>query len=322
MKQEFVDNGFFISKGKKKKNIVYYLEYLLLILMEWGYKFLLLFGRKQTPKKYYLSFCSIFKNEAPYMKEWIEYHLLVGVDHFYLYNNNSTDNYQEVLQPYIDKGIVTLTEWPEVPGQITAFKHCYENYRQESNWMCFPDLDEFICPLEHNSIPEWLKRFKRYPLVMVYWRMFGTSGLLEHNNNRLLIEQYFNSWPKLTSLGKLFLNTEYEIGYYKVDMMHYFLAKWNKLKIPPINQFGHFVLFGIHRHHKKVDIQMNHYWSKAYSNYEAKHKRGSACWGKSWKTFDKFVEYEQHNTSSDYAIYRFLIQLKLKMTGNYPKNDD
>ena len=97
MVQEFVDNGFFISKGKKKKNIVYYLEYLLLILMEWGYKFLLLFGRKQTPKKFYLSFCSIFKNEAPYMKEWIEYHLLVGVDHFYLYNNNSTDKLIKTL---------------------------------------------------------------------------------------------------------------------------------------------------------------------------------------------------------------------------------
>ena len=155
MVQEFVDNGFFISKGKKKKNIVYYLEYLLLILMEWGYKFLLLFGRKQKPKKYYVSFCSIFKNEAPYMKEWIEYHLLVGVDHFYLYNNNSTDNYLEVLQPYIDKGIVTLTEWPEVPGQITAYKHFYETFRNETNWVSFLDLDEFICPKRETIIADW-----------------------------------------------------------------------------------------------------------------------------------------------------------------------
>ena len=319
MNKEFVDNGFFISKGKSSRSFVYYMKFILLFFMEWGYKFLFLFGKKQDTKKHFLSFCSIFKNEAPFLREWIEYHLLVGVDHFYLYNNNSTDNYLEVLQPYIERGVVTLTEWPEIPGQITAFKHCFEHYRQETNWLSFPDLDEFICPFEHNNIPEWLNGFKRYPLVMVYWRMFGTSGQLAHDDNRLLIEQYFNCWPKLTSLGKLILNTNYDIAYYKVDMMHYFLAKWNKLKIPPINQFGHFVLFGIHRYKTKVDIQMNHYWSKSYSNYEAKHKRGSACWGKSWKTFDKFVEYEQHNTSSDFSIFRFLIQLKLVLSGRYPK---
>jgi hypothetical protein len=194
--------------GPVKWTVPYFFKYLFVLILEVFYKVLFLFPKKQTRKTHYISICAIFKNEGKYLKEWIEYHLLVGVDHFYLYNNNSTDNYLEVLQPYIDKGVVTLTEWPEVPGQITAFKHCYENFRQESNWMCFPDLDEFICHLEYNNIPEWLNRFKRYPLVMIYWRMFGTSGLLEHDNNRLLIEQYFNSWPKLTSLGKLFLNTE------------------------------------------------------------------------------------------------------------------
>lgn len=35
-------------------------------------------------KLYYLSVCAIFKNEGPILKEWIEYHLLVGVDHFFL----------------------------------------------------------------------------------------------------------------------------------------------------------------------------------------------------------------------------------------------
>ena len=55
---------------------------------------------------------------------------------------------------------------------------------------------------------------------------------------------------------------------------------------------------------------------KAFDIYELKHKRGSGAFGKSWKTFDKFCWHENHNTSSDFAIFRFLIQLKLRMSGD------
>ena len=44
-------------------------------------------------KKYNLSICAIFKNEAKYLKEWIEYHRIFGVDHFYLYNIGSRDSF-------------------------------------------------------------------------------------------------------------------------------------------------------------------------------------------------------------------------------------
>jgi hypothetical protein len=31
-----------------------------------------------------LAITAIFQNEAPYLKEWIEFHLLMGAEHFYL----------------------------------------------------------------------------------------------------------------------------------------------------------------------------------------------------------------------------------------------
>ena len=34
--------------------------------------------------KYDVSLCLIFKNEGLFLQEWIDYHLTVGVDHFYL----------------------------------------------------------------------------------------------------------------------------------------------------------------------------------------------------------------------------------------------
>jgi len=48
---------------------------------------------------HFLSICTIFKNEARYLREWIEFHRLVGVDHFYLYENRSEDDFAPVLAP-------------------------------------------------------------------------------------------------------------------------------------------------------------------------------------------------------------------------------
>ncbi len=36
-----------------------------------------------------MSLCAIFKDEADYLREWIEFHRIVGVEHFYLYNNSN-----------------------------------------------------------------------------------------------------------------------------------------------------------------------------------------------------------------------------------------
>ena len=145
-------------------------------------------------KKFGFSICAIFKNEAPYLKEWIEFNNMIGFEHFYLYNNNSDDNYKEVLEPYLESGLVTLVEFPYEQGQIKAYKHFYENFRQQTQWVSFLDIDEFYCPISHNNIKEWIKQYEKYPVVQIYWKMFGTSGLMHHDPNKLLIEQYHVSW--------------------------------------------------------------------------------------------------------------------------------
>lgn len=304
--------------NKKKYSFTYVVKYLLLIFMDLFYKSLFSFiKKKNNPTKYLFCICSIFKNESPYIKEWIEYHLLIGVEHFYLYNNNSTDNFMEVLQPYIDEGIVTLTEWKEIPGQISSYKHWYENYRHETNWCSFIDLDEFICLTKDINIREWLARHKKYPCYAIYWKMFGTSGKIDSNKNRLIIEQYTSCWSNLSAGTKIIYNTNYDIAKFYTSMMHKLNVKYLGLTIPPINTFGYFINnWDIHRFKKKeIDIQCNHYWSKSYKEYLNKHKRGDAVWnnGESQRNQEMFLWHEHFNRSKDYNIQRFLIELKLKM---------
>jgi glycosyl transferase family 92 len=88
--------------------------------------------------------CAIFREEAPFLSEWITFHVGVGASHFYLYNNFSNDNFQSVLAPWIARGMVTLTDWPVPVGQVMAYRHCLRHARGECRWLAFLDIDEFL----------------------------------------------------------------------------------------------------------------------------------------------------------------------------------
>ncbi len=57
---------------------------------------------------HYLAACLLFKDAASYLDEWLRFHLRVGVDHFYLYDNDSMDDYESVVRPFVNAGRVTL----------------------------------------------------------------------------------------------------------------------------------------------------------------------------------------------------------------------
>ena len=78
------------------------------------------------------------------MPEWLEFHRLLGVERFYMYNNRSTDDHLEVLAPYIDEGTVVWHDWPMFPGQRECYEQCLADHGHETRWMAFIDLDEFL----------------------------------------------------------------------------------------------------------------------------------------------------------------------------------
>lgn len=124
----------------------------------------------------YLAACAIFRNEARYLAEWAAFHLAVGVEHLFLYNNLSEDRYAEELEPFVAEGTVTLTEWPVYPGQNEAYDDCVERTRGAWRWVAFIDLDEFLFSPTMRPVPELLASFEDVPGVGVPWGQFGTSG--------------------------------------------------------------------------------------------------------------------------------------------------
>jgi hypothetical protein len=125
-----------------------------------------------------LAICAIFRDEAPYLKEWIDFHFKEGAEHFYLYNNFSVDNPERVLKPYIDAGIVTLINWP-IPfidgGQEKAYDDCIKRSKQSDVWVALIDIDEFLfSPV--GTITSILERCLKYPALSVNTVCYGTSG--------------------------------------------------------------------------------------------------------------------------------------------------
>lgn len=135
---------------------------------------------------HYLAVCAIAKDEGAYFKEWVDWHLSIGVDRFYIYDNGSTDSTKEVLKPYIEKGIVEYVDFPGYRKQLAAYDDCFRRHRFDTRWLAFIDLDEFIVPLKDKDLPTFLKRFEEFPGVEINWLIYGSAGEKTHRPGTMM----------------------------------------------------------------------------------------------------------------------------------------
>lgn len=271
-----------------------------------------------TSKKYNVSICAIFKNEALYLKEWIEFNHIIGIDHFYLYNNNSEDNYKNVLQPYIETGLVTLIDWPQNQKQMECYMACIDEYSSETKWLGFIDIDELIVPKSTNSVYEFLKPFERKAgAVNIYWKLYGTSGKEERDLSGLVSEDFTVCWPKYCDIGKCFYNTAFGFNRnskHSGQLHHKFWARYKGMDIPPVNIFNKICIGDRNiAGTSEFPIQINHYFTKSYKEYAMKRAKGDVYFEINPHDEEYFYEHEMKCTSTDYSAYKYLIKLKKQM---------
>ena len=275
-------------------------------------------------KKYNVAICAIFKNEAKYLNEWIAFHELVGVDHFYLYNNNSEDDYGIILKNYVDAGAVTVVEWKKDHSQMEAYLDCIEKYRDEAKWIGFIDIDEFVVPKKTNNLYKILQPFENRGAVKIYWRLYGTSGKRVRDTTGLVIEDFTVCWPKYCDIGKCFYNTSFDIyteGKMGKAFHHNCWTKYKNYVIPPVNIFGNYCFeLSDYVSNNDFSVQINHYFTKSYEEYELKKSRGDVYFKINPHDEKYFYFHEMKCTFVDYSAYRWLIKLKEKLSVNQTKD--
>lgn len=323
MHEKKLKNKYFILDRTKKLKPRQKVRFVLNKMKACIYKLFYFFCRvNPVKKKYRVSVCAIFKNEAAYLKEWIEFNHIVGIEHFYLYNNNSEDEYLYVLQPYIDNELVTLIQWPKKHSQKECYFDCIQKYKNETSWLGLIDLDEFVIPIDNNDIYDVLKPFEnKRGAVKIYWKMFGTSGKINRDLNGLVTEDFTVSWPRYYIVGKCFYNTNYDFNFKSKRngaFNHTFWANYKGIDIPPVNVFDR-ICFG------ETDVvkseihpaQINHYFSKSYMEYVAKCKRGDAWFTINPHDIEYFYLHENENTGIDYSAYKYIVKLKKSIDRNH-----
>ena len=282
------------------------------VAMFLGFGVYKIFSAQKPKKEDNLSFVAIVKNEGPYLKEWIEYHKMVGVDRFYIYDNESTDNTKEVLSDYIKSGEVVYKYYPGAAQQVPAYTEALNNYKSNTKYMGFIDLDEFVVPVEqdnlYNAVDEIISKNEKAAGVAINWRMYGSSGfedkpeghVMENYKRRApdafgpnqFIKTICN--PKLVSKIEDAHFVDYNDGYYCVS------------------EGGGQVSGSVNPNGSCNKLRINHYFTKSKNEYIKKRERGMADHAEEKRTMEGFYGHDR-NDVYDYIMERFVPSLKTKV---------
>ena len=161
---------------------------------------------------YKISVLAMFKNETTIIKDWVEHYLNEGIEHFYLIDNGSTDDYYEKIKIY--NKYITLTKDPtRLPKgtQTYLFNKIYlQKIKSESEWIIFCDIDEYIYARNgNNQIMDALNKLPRnVEKIWLPWKCFGSNGNKNQPDN---IIKYFTKrkegYTKNEGLGKTICRT-------------------------------------------------------------------------------------------------------------------
>lgn len=219
--------------------------------------------------KYNLAIVAIAKNESDYICEWLAYHKLQGVEKVFLYDNDSTDNMKEVMEPFITDGFVEYNEIHGKYKQFETYTNAINRYGHLAKYMAFIDCDEFMMPVDSNmSLLEIIDNAfvvdKNAGGLGINWCIYGSSGyetkpkeglVMENFTHHSLINHERNY--SIKSIVKPYCvkgfshphYPEYKPGFYGIDFKGEIIPYW-------CNEISEY-----------AGIRLNHYYCKSKEEY-------------------------------------------------------
>ena len=251
--------------------------------------------RDDTPPRYYLAVCAIAKNEGPYFKEWIEWHMSKGVEKFYIYDNGSSDNTREQLEPYIESGVVDYTWFPGQVQQLAAYDDCFDRHRLEARWIAVIDIDEFIVPVKDPSIPDFLHRMEKFSAIEINWLVYGSGGaknktpgtMMERFKCHSLPDHILNRHVKsIVNPRRVFTMT----GCHEAARISGYAA----------DSHGNPIKKNFREREPQQDvIRINHYAVRSYEEFLEKQARGRASGTQKTVASEYFARYDLNDIKED-----------------------
>lgn len=305
-------NGIFrtikLSKNRLRAIVRYWF-----VQLSSGYEPLNKVVDKKKSAKYFVSIVTIVKNEADYIIEWVEYHRLIGIDHIYLYDNQSTDNVAQKLKPYIDEGFVSYVFFPGENMQLEAYRHAVKQYGSETEWLALLDADEFLVMVDkEQSFSEFLKKqSQETSQLLIGWMVFGSSGK-KNKQPGLVLERF--KWHALDDYLAEYKPVIRPQMALKINFPHWFDVSGKTVDENGKRYFEYpFVDSDSSVAASKNIVRINHYYSKSWEEFINKRNRGFADHEGDVRSKNDFIRHDQ-NFESDKLIDDIIERLKKRIS--------
>lgn len=262
--------------------------------------------------KYNLSICAIVRDELD-LKEWLHFHRLVGVQHFYIYDNQSDPQVKDILKKEVSEGLVDVIYWPgNGDVQMPAYSHCLNTFKEQSDWIIVLDADEYIYGRTDDNIVNIFKDYERPGIggLVVNWVLVGSNGKTDRPEG-LVIENYTKMMPKDHPENRHIKTAFRKYASRPGPDPHHFLYQSG---YDAVNE-NYEIVIGPFSKHSSSRIIINHYVLKSLSDYKKnKLSRPRADTSKHpGKSIEDFYRFDKDCIEENLDILRFSSALKLEM---------
>lgn len=255
-----------------------------------------------TNAKYTLAVVAIAKNESEYIAEWLAFHIASGVEHIYLYDNDSTDSMPEIVEKFVKKGYVTLNKIHGEKQQYNAYTDAIKKYGKECKYMAFIDCDEYLQTVDPHKtligeIERLIARDNAKAGVAVNWVMYGSSNFEEKPDGFCFESFIMRATPgkKGTNCIKSIVRPEcvisfshahvpnFKMGFYNVNTSGNMLNTWSN----PVSEY--------------CSMRLNHYFTKSKAQWIKRRSVKRADDG-TIRTLDEFYEHDNNDVVDKSAL--------------------
>lgn len=171
------------------------------------------------------SIAAVFKNESHILEEWLLHYINRNVNHFYLINDNSSDNFMDIINKHTNK--ITFINNNIVDKFVDRQTLIYEKYLRpilhETEWLAIIDLDEFMYSSTNMEFSSIIKKYEHVAdCIRVQWRIFGSNGHIKQPKSVVSgftkrEKNMHNDWWYVKSMFKTKKLIKFEIHNSKVE---------------------------------------------------------------------------------------------------------
>lgn len=248
--------------------------------------------------------CTVIKNEQEYLDEWLKYHLDLGINHIFVFEDIDSDSHQSITDRYKDVTLLSINnvlnaEQKKEAADLKVLKryNCQHIYFKQAlnfikahyatyDWCFVIDVDEFITMQNPNDSLALIESFRDFDAFVLSWKCYGASGHIAKPNytNVGVVGTYTQEIKgRIADKQESLVKTCWNMRKYKEEFFYNqhhprSCANWVNTKF-----------FGQNLSLCYSSIYLRHYITKSFEEYSWKINKRGFCWGY-YRDYDFFFK--------------------------------